>query len=448
MRRCLLTILLLSFNFGGTPIMSGELDLTQDVVSFNVGGIPVILRDTGIPNDVSEEIVAIEITAFGGVSLSDKPGVLGMMTSVIPKGTYSFSKEQIDDTLTRTGADFSLSPSNESVTMSVKALRRFLPELLPMMSEMLRVPKFDPAEIELVRKQLTLALRSERDHPDSLLALRMHEIFFAGHPYINRPSGHLDTVASITREDLSSALFRTFNTSNLLITIVGNLRREEAAEMIQKYFGSLQSGGRARDIREAPQNDTAKIHFSKLEAPTTYFMARFRAPSLESPDYPALTIGMQILRDRLFEEVRTKRALTYAVRASLGNSKVNSGVLYVTSTRLPEAVDVMFQEVKKLQVAAVDKATIETQINKYLSGWLLGRETRSAQASIFSAYEVLGIGWENSDSFMGRLRRVTPGNVQEVMQKYLRDFSFVTVGPEEPPIAPILTGLGYFSPQP
>lgn len=424
--------------------MAQEFDLTKDVESFTSADMPVILRNTGPSTSIADEIVALRITAFGGLSLADKPGVLGVMSSAMSKGTYRFSKEKIDETLTRTGAVFSISPSKDAVHISLKCLKRFLPEVLPIVSEVLRVPKFDQKEIDLILDRRHNNLKSEKDHPDSLLGLKMHQIFFQGHPYSIRAAGFLDTIKTITRTELVTAHQKAFNKMNLLFTFVGSLDRPEAENILKTYFAAIPSGSRARDINQAFNNETSKIHFTQYDAPTNYFMAKFKAPSLESKDYPAMSIALQILDNRLFEEVRTKRALTYSVSASMGNSRVNSGQLYTTSTKLLEAVSVIFEEVKKLQVATVSPQNIELQVNKFLSNWYLSRETNTNQAAIFSLYEVMGIGWENSNSFIRRLSRVSPQDIQTVMRKYMRDFSFVVVGREKPAIEAELQRLGFF----
>lgn len=423
-----------------------ELDLVRDTQSFSAAGMPVILRTTSPDPDISGEIVSFQISAFGGASLSNKAGVLSMMTQVMTKGTYRYSKEQIDEIFSKAGASFGISAGEQSVQVSLKCLKRFLPTLLPIISEIIRVPLFDEKEISLAKDQTINDLKNEKDHPDGLLSLEMFKAFYQGHPYLNRPAGYLESIPKIQRGDLSDTLRKTFNKNNLLIVVVGELQKEEAVRLIETYFASIPEGVRASEITEQPNNDTSKIHYVKFDAPTTYFMATFKAPPLESPDYPAISIAMQILDDRLFEEVRTKRSLTYSVHASVGNSKINKGNFYVTSTQLPKAVEVMFEEAKKLQVEEISESLIKQQVTKFLSSWYLSRETRSSQAQIFAAYEILGVGWEKSNSFIDRLRSVTAADIQRVMRTYLKDFTFATVGPEEPELAPILNRLGFFKP--
>lgn len=293
------------------------------------------------------------------------------------------------------------------------------------------MPLFDAKEVELSRQQLTSDLKGEQDHPDSLLGLITSKAFLRNHPYINRPGGYLDTIASVTRDDLTSTLFRVFNRNNLVYSIVGNLSKDEASQYIQKYFPSLPSGKKAPMVPQVIENKPGETVFAKLDSPTTYFLAKFKAPSLQHKDFPALVLGTQILDNRLFEEVRTKRALTYAVSSSISMRHANSGTLYVSSTKLPEAVEVMMNEVQKIKTEAVDKRTVELQVKKYLSSWYLARELSSSQARIFTVYELSGLGWEASNSFIERLEKVTPADIQRVMNEYYKEYTVGIVGPEQ-----------------
>ncbi|TVQ81049.1 MAG: insulinase family protein, partial [Bradymonadales bacterium] len=140
----------------------------------------------------------------------------------------------------------------------------------------------------------------------------------------------------------------------------------------------------------------------------------------------------------LFEEVRTNRGLAYSVSARPGNSRVNTGSLFVFSIDIAQAVAVMFEEVKKMKEQKVEQDEIDLQIKKYLSSWYMGRETRSQQSNILAFYELMGIGWENSGSFIHRLQRVDADAIQRAMTKHLRDMSVAVVGQVKPDISPIL----------
>ncbi len=421
---------------------SQSLKLTQEMQSFSVEGMPIILRSTSEYPDVSSEIVTLSVVSFAGAEISQKAGTMDILTQVMMKGTYSYTKDQIEEIFNRTGASFNIRADFDEISVTLKCLKRFLPQILPIVSEIIRVPKLEESEIKIAQDQLLLELKAEQDHPDHLLGLLLHQNFYRDHPYFHRPSGYLESVPQIKKEDLSTALFQSFNRQNVFFVMIGNLSRAEAEGIVSQNFKNLNTGSRSPNFREPPKNMVGRVETRKFDTPTDYFVARFKAPALESPDYPALAIAMQILDSRFFEEVRTKRALTYAVSANLGNSRINTGGFYVSSPKLTEAIRVMFDVLRQLEKETIDPKLLESKVNKALSSWYAARETRSSQARIFSLYESYGIGWENADTYIDRLQKVTPQQIQSVLKKYLKDFTFVVISSSGEDIGPVLKSVG------
>lgn len=411
------------------------MDISQ-ITETNVNGIPVIVRTT----PTHGEIVSLVLTARGGVTLTPQAGALELLTSSLPKGTPSYTKEAIDRLLIETGAIFGIDAKSDSVEVSLTCLKKFIPSLMPIISEMLIQPSLLPDEIELVRRQHLAALKSEQEEPDGIIALMNHQAFFKNHPYLNRPSGYLTTFETITRDDLVALLPRVFNRQNVFAVMVGNISSSEAESWMNTYFSMLPTGVEAAKLNTAIQNETGQIGFQKNDAPTTYFMARFSSPRLPDDDYPAMAIGSEILGHRLFEEVRTKRGLTYSVSAGIGTSLANSGVLYVSSTQLAQAVKVMFDEVKKLQTELIPQKEFENQIKKFLSNWHLSRESSSSQTKILSYYLIQGMSWKDSNSFIDRLKKSTPESVRAAAQKYFRNYTVSVVGPAPVPLNGLIPG--------
>lgn len=400
----------------------------SDVKQFQTLSSSVILKST----DAFGEIVAFEITFPGTVTLPPTSGLLEWLTHTITHGTKSYTKEQIDQIFAEKGAVFGIDARPDAIEVSLKCLKKFLPDLLPIISEMLTAPLLEEKELKITKTQMTAALRGEEERPDSLMQLVMHQAFYKDHPYFNRPNGYLDSLEALKRSSALELLPKIFNQENALFVVIGSLSSEETQKLITQYFAPLPHGTKAAKVTAQPKNPAGEVLFRKMESPTSYFLAKFKAPSLMDEDYPALVLITQILDNRLFEEVRTKRALTYAVSSGLGNSGVNSGYLYVSSTNLPEATQVMFKEVQKIQTELVDSQSLELQVRKFTSTWYLGREQSSNQASILALYETIGKGWANANTFINRLEKVTPEKMREVAKKYYRDFTYAVVGPEAP----------------
>lgn len=134
------------------------------------------------------------------------------------------------------------------------------------------------------------------------------------------------------------------------------------------------------------------------------------------------------LRYRLFEEVRTKRSLSCAPAAGLGQVFTNYGIIYVTAVQPETTVTVMLNEVKKLQNEPVSEKALNDQRNVYLTGYYLNTETNGSQADLLARYELSGAGYVKAGKYLESLRNVTPEAIQKVCQKYMHNLQFVLLG--------------------
>jgi zinc protease len=160
-------------------------------------------------------------------------------------------------------------------------------------------------------------------------------------------------------------------------------------------------------------------------------------------------------RQRVLEEVRFRRNLSYAPDAFLRSQGANIGGIYVTAVDANQAVQLMLYEIARLQrgkalkagpddsgpvEGPIDQDDIKASVAGYLTNYYLGQETNAAQAGDLAQAELIGGGWRNSVEFINRLRAVTPADVQRVAQKYMRNIRFVVLGDPKAVNVNIFTG--------
>src|SRR5262249_23260298 len=146
--------------------------------------------------------------------------------------------------------------------------------------------------------------------------------------------------------------------------------------------------------------------------PTNYVQGLFTAPALTSPDIYPMRVAASILRDRVFEEVRVRRNLSYAPDAFLRSQGANIGGIFVSAVDANQAVHVMLDEIARLQKEPIDNEDIKSVVAQYLTTYYMSQETNAAQAGDLAQSEILGGGWRNSTELINRLRAVTPADVQ------------------------------------
>ena len=331
--------------------------------------------------------------------------------------------------LSRIGTVIGSSSNNDYSVLSLASTRLHFDRSWQMFTDVALRPSFTKEDVALVQERLVVSLSDDTDNPDVYLQKLQDKIAYAGHPYLNSTSGTPETIAKLTPEDLRAYHTKLMETSRLLLVIVGDLNPNEVRGLVEASFGKLPRGNYKPEAMPQLAFDKSSVDITPRELPTNYIQGLFTAPSLTSPDIYAMRVASSLLRDRVFEEVRVKRNLSYAPDAFLRTQAANVGGLYVTAKDANESVRVMLSEIARLQMQPVS-ASIHAVVAQYLTTYYLGQET-NAQAGELAQYELIGGGWRNSINFLEKLMAVTPADIQRVSQKYMRNIRFVVLGNAE-----------------
>jgi zinc protease len=392
---------------------------------FQVSGIPVILKPV-----TANDVVAVRLYIRGGsANLSaSNAGIENFMLETASHGTARYSKDAFNERLTETGTSISSDAGYDYSSMALQGVRQHWNEAWDLFTEAALKPTFPASEVELVRAQLVDGLKRIPDDPDTYLTYLADSSLYAGHAYAVPPGGTPASVGAITRDALAAWHKQRFTRENLLLVVVGNVSRADLTQKIESTFGKLPaSGGSA--VR-APRLSAVRpdVMVVKRELPTNYIAGYFAAPPPSDPDYAALRVATDILSDRLFEEVRTKRNLTYSVGAGLSNRAANRGSLYVTAVEPDTTLKVIFTQVRRLQHEPLPQSTLAENVNTFLTEFWIGQQSNMGQAQQLGLFELLGGGWQNLSRFVDAVRHVTPADVERVATLYMRHARFAVIG--------------------
>ena len=397
----------------------------SQVTKFEIAGIPVILKPI-----TANEVVAVRMYLKGG-SASLTPanaGIEAMMLAASTQGTSKYSKDAFSDLSTETGTNIGSQAGMDYSVLTMQSVRQNWDKSWDLFSEAALHPTFPANEVQIVRGQMIDAAKRRADDPDQYLTYLADSLFYVGHPYAVVPSGTEASLASITPEALAAWHKQRMTKENLLIVVVGNVSRADLTNKIQAAFGGLPAtGGKARAL-PAMSAITPELVVVERSLPTNYITGYFAAPTLTDPDYVAFRAATDMLGDRLFEEVRTKRNMTYAVAAGLETRTANRGRLYVTAVDPDTTVKVIFSTVKQLQDNPASSATVAENLNASLTNYLLGQETNMGQAAALGLWELVGGGYENYAKFINDYKKVTAADIQRVAKKYMQHARFVVIG--------------------
>jgi predicted Zn-dependent peptidase len=424
----LLTFIVLSFvsfrfaQDGGRASLAAQV---AQVKEFEVNGLKVLVKRRPLSPTVSAGLFI-----RGGVKnvTAQNAGVENFMLGAMTEGSKAFPRETLRRALANTGSSIASSAGYDFSVVSLGSTRQNFDRSWDIFTDIILNPAFAPEDINLAKEKIMTSLRDDTDDPDGYLQVLQNKVIYANHPYANDPRGTAETVARFTADDLRAYHRKVLQTSQLLLVVVGDLDAADLQKRITDSFGKLPKGAYKEQPAGAFNFSEPTLDITTRSLPTNYIQGVFDAPSLANPDFYAMRVATTLLRDRVFEEVRVKRNLSYAPSADMNALGVSTGNIYVTAVDANQAISVMLNEIKTLKDETVDEREISGVTGQFLTTYYIGQETNAAQAAELAKYELIGGGWRNSFGFLDKVKQVTPAEVQRVSQKYMKNLRFIVLG--------------------
>jgi predicted Zn-dependent peptidase len=346
---------------------------------------------------------------------SNEHGIAHLFEHMAFKGTGRRTARQIAEEIEAVGGDLNASTSIENTGYYARVLGADVPLALDILTDILTDSTFDPDELAREQGVILQEIGAASDTPDDLVFDLFQARAFPDQP-IGRPIlGTPQSVRSITPDGLRAYLARNYRGPKMIVSaagdvdhaaIVGEISRRLAAipaiapspVLPARYAGGLELG--ARPLEQA------------------HLVLGLQGCSYLRPEYFAVQIFTSVLgggsSSRLFQEVREKRGLCYAIY-SYHQPFSDSGIFAIYSGTDPNdagelmavAIDVLSDTVETTSEAEIARAKAMMKVG--LLGML---ESSSARADQL-ARQILAFGRPIPlDELVTRIDAVTVADVR------------------------------------
>ncbi|HEV7744843.1 MAG TPA: pitrilysin family protein [Pyrinomonadaceae bacterium] len=412
-------------------------DTAKLVTEFEVNGLKVLVKR----REGSQTAVLGLFVRGGASNVNEKnAGVEALMLNLASEATVNYPRERMRSESSRMGTQISYGINYDYSVLTMGTTRRNFDRSWQMFTDVALHPSFLQEDFDRIKNQMVVARSDDQDTPDSYLAQLQSRSIYAGHPYLNDPSGTAESLKGLTLDDVKRYYAQVMQTSRLLLVVVGDVDPQQIKMRVAASLGKLPRGNYQTPALPALSFANSTVDITSRDLPTNYVMGTFVAPSMTMPDIYAMRVASSVLQTRVFTEVRVRRNLSYAPDAFLNSQRANVGGIYVTAVDANQAVRVMLEEIERLQQEPLTADDIKSSIQQFLTRYYIGQQTNAAQAGELAQYELIGGGWRNSADFIDHLRVVTPADVQRVSQKYMHNIRFVVLGNPKSIDSRIFTG--------
>ena len=257
------------------------------------------------------------------------------------------------------------------------------------------------------------------------------------HPYSYRSLGIPETIKSIEKKDILSWRNKYYTPANMVLTIAGNVKKNEITNIVKANFGKEKTGVKREEPKFGTKDYSGYTFFHQKEPrPQIKFAISF--PAFGQKEFGRnKRLRLSLLNNifgvgwasRLFQELREKERLVYHV-GSYTNLHTWMGALEIQGSvpinKLMPAMKILKNEIDKLAADGVTKKEIELFRN-YMISLTLMRFDNPESIAYFFGHQVLDEEkiWFPED-YIRESKKIKKGELDR-LAKDLIDYSKVNI---------------------
>lgn len=403
---------------------TGMAQTKNTVEEIMVDGFKVIYKPT------SNQIVSVRLFIKGGTANYNKEqeGIENLMLDLITtSGTAKYSKSEYNRLLDKMGSTIGGNSGLDYGNIALNCVNRNFENSWAIFDEVINAPIFDEAEFKKQREAMVSNVQQEKSDPDSYLTEMAMNDAFANLNYDKNTNGSEESLNKLSLEDLKNHYKKVMNKKQTFLVVVGKIDKAQLIEKVKKLTKSMPVGNYVPAKQTMLTINKSTLNTEERKMATNYIRGVMNGAAYGTEEQYAMQLAFGILQDRLFDEIRTNRSLSYAPAAFYQTNLNPCTNVYVTTTDPDQAVQVIIDEIKKIKTVGFSAQEIENQKSSYVTTYYMGLETNAAQSQGLGINEVKG-SYKNFNDFITNINKVPAKDVNAVVKKYLTGIRWSYLG--------------------
>jgi predicted Zn-dependent peptidase len=346
-------------------------------------------------------------------------GVAHFVEHMLFKGTTSRTAEALAQEIDSIGGHLDAFTAKEYASYYIKVLDEHLPLAVDLLSDLVLRPAFREADLEREKKVVLEEIKMVEDTPDDLVHEMFTQQFWEGHP-LGRPIlGSKGTVEGLTAATLRDYFAGAYVATNLVVTAAGNLDHGRLRDLVGAAFAPLAPSGFPVEDRAPTAVPVLTLRAKDLEQ-SHLVMGTTAYPQRHDDRYVSYILNTVLggsMSSRLFQNVREKRGLAYAVFSGL-NAYRDAGALTVyagcATESVGQVVDLVVEELKALKAVPVGEDELRRAKDHLKGSLMLSLENTASRMSHLARQEIYFERQMSLDETLDGIERVSASDVMRV----------------------------------
>jgi predicted Zn-dependent peptidase len=370
----------------------------------------------------------------------DEAGVSHFIEHLLFKGSGRYSAVEIAEIFDGLGGELNAATSREHTLVYARIPDHHLETAMDVMGDMVFAPAF--AELDAEREVVLEEIAMYDDAPQELVHDLIAEAVFGDHPLGRPVIGTAEVISSIPRDAIARYHDTMYVPGNIVVAAAGNIEHDRIVELVSRALEARTSAGSAA-INLRPPLVTApapKLRFQQKD--TEQYHVCLAAPGISRSDRRrfAASILDSILggsaSSRLFQEIREKRGMAYAVYSFVSQYTDTGQIGVYLGTRednLADALAITGEQIADIAAGNLPARELDRAKENLKGRILLSMESTSARMnrlgkSLITDSELLSL-----DRIVAEIDAVESSSVAELATELLAPerLSAACIGPSE-----------------
>jgi predicted Zn-dependent peptidase len=381
----------------------------------------------------------VAVGVWVGVGSRDEPaeqaGVSHFLEHLLFKGTASRSARDISMTVDRVGGDMNAYTTKEYTAFYARLPNGHLDLGLELLADVLVRPALRDGDIESERLVILEELLGDEDAHEDRAHTLAYEGLFPSHPLGWETAGQRATVQAVTPADVRAFHHRWYRPSLMVLAVAGAVEHADVVAAAERLFPMAEPT--TPPERLVPGGVAKPMLVLRRPGEQVHLALAYRAVARTDPDREALDVVNHVLggglSSRLFDEIRDRRGLAYAVYSSPA-AYADAGTLTIyagTQPALaPTVLDLVETELVKLASDGVTPDELDVARGYLAGSYLMGLEDTGSRMARLAGLLTTRNEVRTAEEQVRRWEAVTHEDCCRVVERVLRaPRTLAAVGP-------------------
>jgi predicted Zn-dependent peptidase len=389
--------------------------------------LPNGLAVTMVPYGSVPKVTVSVVIRFGNINESENEVWLAdIVGDLMKEGTKTRSAEQVATEAASMGGDVAINVGPDMTTIGGDVLSEFGPKLVGLIGDIIRNPLFPESELARLKKDRIRQLSVQKAQPGSLALEEFRRMMYPNHPY-GRVFPSQESLEKYSLSDVRKFYKNNIGAQRTSIYVAGKFDARAIEAAMREAFSSWEMGPAVYVNVPKP---VAKKTFGLVERPGAPQSTIYVGIPVLNPidkDYVKMAVTNSLLggsfASRITSNIREKKGYTYSPYSQVSTRYRDAywvEVADVGTDVTGAALKEILGEVKRLGTEAPPADELKG-IQNYIAGtFVLQNSTRQGIIGQLTNLRLHGLPDEYLTNYVKNVFAVTPEEVRQVTQKYLR----------------------------